>query len=522
MKYNKFYNILYSLIAIITGFSIGFFVYGLLFITAQYNYVIVPQIKTARAESLSASCSVITTSADTAVWTAISSGGTGSVTYSWSGTDGLTNSTSVVTKTYATSGIKTGTVTVISGGSSSSATCSIVITIPVLPPAPPQCSDGIDNDSDGLIDFPSDPGCFDAFDTDEKNAPTPPPPAPPTSPSPNPAPLSGGGGGGGGTPIRLGINNEKVERISTSTALVTFETNLQANSQVLYDTTSYSLSILPFVEYESSTIKTNLLLTKHSVEISGLNPNKTYYFRPIAFRSTEEKGGIELVLKFGDEVQKVKEPIAPKMCSKYILEPIKFGEDNSIIEVLKLQTFLNDYEGFDLDITGVYDMPTYKAVKTFQSRYSEDILTPWGIEESTGYVYITTMKKINDIYCDKFISFSLEDVSEKERVEIKAFNVLLESLHKEDASSIDISKIGSIDFNKDISSETKSFDLNREIASGPVFEDTDRVIESFSDFDMASVINALEKDEGIGEKIKNFFNNINITDFLSALFYFTF
>ncbi|MFA5940587.1 MAG: hypothetical protein WC809_14610 [Sinimarinibacterium sp.] len=40
--------------------------------------------------------------------------------------------------------------------------------------APPQCTDQLDNDSDGLTDFPADPGCANATDTDE----TDPPPAP--------------------------------------------------------------------------------------------------------------------------------------------------------------------------------------------------------------------------------------------------------------------------------------------------------------------------------------------------------
>jgi hypothetical protein len=43
------------------------------------------------------------------------------------------------------------------------------------PPPPPQCSDGLDNDGDGLTDHPADPGCTDASDTDETD-PTPPPP----------------------------------------------------------------------------------------------------------------------------------------------------------------------------------------------------------------------------------------------------------------------------------------------------------------------------------------------------------
>jgi len=34
----------------------------------------------------------------------------------------------------------------------------------------PDCSDGLDDDGDGLIDFPDDPGCSDALDPDERGA----------------------------------------------------------------------------------------------------------------------------------------------------------------------------------------------------------------------------------------------------------------------------------------------------------------------------------------------------------------
>ena len=46
---------------------------------------------------------------------------------------------------------------------------------PTPAPTPPPvfaCSDGIDNDTDGLTDFPSDPGCASANDNDEFNAPS--------------------------------------------------------------------------------------------------------------------------------------------------------------------------------------------------------------------------------------------------------------------------------------------------------------------------------------------------------------
>jgi hypothetical protein len=42
----------------------------------------------------------------------------------------------------------------------------------------PQCSDSLDNDSDGLVDYPSDPGCISASDNDETDADTTPPSTP--------------------------------------------------------------------------------------------------------------------------------------------------------------------------------------------------------------------------------------------------------------------------------------------------------------------------------------------------------
>ena len=162
MKYNKSHKIIQisaAIGAITTGFIIGLFVYGL---------ILVPQvIPTVNAESLVVSCSVTSVSADTATWVASVSGGSGSVTYSWSGTDGLSDSIATTTKTYTTSGTKTGTVSVSSGGSSSSAMCSIVMTVS----SSPVCSDGIDNDGDGATDYPADIGCSSSTDTDESNTP---------------------------------------------------------------------------------------------------------------------------------------------------------------------------------------------------------------------------------------------------------------------------------------------------------------------------------------------------------------
>jgi len=65
---------------------------------------------------------------NTVAWTAQVSGGNGSYTYSWSGTDGLSGSGQTVTKLYSTSGTKNGQVTVTSSdGQTQVANCGSVV-----------------------------------------------------------------------------------------------------------------------------------------------------------------------------------------------------------------------------------------------------------------------------------------------------------------------------------------------------------------------------------------------------------
>lgn len=101
----------------------------------------------------------------------------------------------------------------------------------------------------------------------------------------------------------------------------------------------------------------------------------------------------------------------PDTCQPYLLEFIRIGEDNNPDEVKKLQTFLNEYEGFDLEVDGVYKAEDLAAVHLFQLRHADDVLDPWGIGYSTGYVYITTSLKINFIVCgiDDPITLDLRD-----------------------------------------------------------------------------------------------------------------
>jgi len=46
-------------------------------------------------------------------------------------------------------------------------TAIVNITVTDVPPVVKQCGDGIDNDGDGLVDYPADPGCVNVADDDE-------------------------------------------------------------------------------------------------------------------------------------------------------------------------------------------------------------------------------------------------------------------------------------------------------------------------------------------------------------------
>jgi hypothetical protein len=101
---------------------------------------------------------------------------------------------------------------------------------------------------------------------------------------------------------------------------------------------------------------------------------------------------------------------AGTMCQAWLHDFVKPGVDNDPAAVRNVQLFLNTFEGFDVPLTGAYDAPTIDAVKKFQLRYSSEILAPWGIQEPTGYVYLTTRKKINERFCGSLRTFPLTPV----------------------------------------------------------------------------------------------------------------
>lgn len=119
----------------------------------------------------------------------------------------------------------------------------------------------------------------------------------------------------------------------------------------------------------------------------------------------------------------------------YLVDDLRIDFNNSSTEVMKLQTFLKTLGGYSfVDVTGDFDSETLRAVNQFQMRYADEILEPWGYDadEPTGYVYITTRQKINEIVCDQQFNLTAQ-----EQQEISAYRTRLASLK---ARGVDVSQ----------------------------------------------------------------------------------
>ncbi len=166
-----------------------------------------------------------------------------------------------------------------------------------------------------------------------------------------------------------------------------------------------------------------------STGVSGLSSNTTYYIRAYATNSagtsygsivstitpvvTSGGGGRSILPVTTPPPTPTPSPLVitttppdlnqnykPEVCSPYLTSFIRFGDRNNSDDVKKLQVFLNTYERENLEVDGIYDQDDVDAVKRFQTKHSE-ILSFWNITAPTGYVYITTQKTINKIYCEQ-------------------------------------------------------------------------------------------------------------------------
>ena len=92
-------------------------------------------------------------------------------------------------------------------------------------------------------------------------------------------------------------------------------------------------------------------------------------------------------------------------CGPLLHTYMRQQNSNDTNEVMKLQAFLNVNLSLSLPISGLFGATTENAVNIFQIKYKSEVLAPWvpyGLPSdttATGYVYKTTQRKINLLYC---------------------------------------------------------------------------------------------------------------------------
>ena len=86
-------------------------------------------------------------------------------------------------------------------------------------------------------------------------------------------------------------------------------------------------------------------------------------------------------------------------CGNLFKTFMKKGNVNDKVEVIRLQAFLNKHLGTKLTVDGVFGSKTEAAVKQFQLKYKDSTLTPWGLTLPTGYVFKTTQRQLNLLVC---------------------------------------------------------------------------------------------------------------------------
>lgn len=86
-------------------------------------------------------------------------------------------------------------------------------------------------------------------------------------------------------------------------------------------------------------------------------------------------------------------------CGLYMDKFIRLGKRNNVEQVMKLQEFLNKWMNAGLPVTGTYGPMSVAAVNAFQTKYADEILTPWNLNQPTGIVFLTTLRWINMLEC---------------------------------------------------------------------------------------------------------------------------
>ncbi|MDD3940808.1 MAG: peptidoglycan-binding domain-containing protein, partial [Candidatus Pacebacteria bacterium] len=85
------------------------------------------------------------------------------------------------------------------------------------------------------------------------------------------------------------------------------------------------------------------------------------------------------------------------------------SKNNDVNQVKLWQAFLNADLGLNIPITGFFGQQTFEATKAFQKKYASEILTPWDIQDATGYFYKSTQYKANNLLSCSGMTLTLDN-----------------------------------------------------------------------------------------------------------------
>ncbi|MDA9129296.1 hypothetical protein N9J72_02360 [Candidatus Gracilibacteria bacterium] len=144
------------------------------------------------------------------------------------------------------------------------------------------------------------------------------------------------------------------------------------------------------------------LIDENTEELSTDLPRVIVQNEEIQETEEKEDSSVQIIADEVTVVQVEETPVntigEDSICETPLVGPIEFGKNNDTGEVELLESFLIS-QGEDLEIDGRYSQDDFEAVKRFQLEYKAEILDPWGITEPTGFVFRTTVNKINEIAC---------------------------------------------------------------------------------------------------------------------------
>lgn len=142
-------------------------------------------------------------------------------------------------------------------------------------------------------------------------------------------------------------------------------------------------------------LKTKIALARYQASV-GIYPATGVFGAKTRLYILQQSGKVRTVKQ---EEPKIVGTTTP-LCATdiYLTSPVRFGAKNNQNDVRLLEKFLNTYEGARLSVNGIYEKNDFDAVVSFQEKYAKDVLVPYGnLKRGTGYVYVTTLKKIKEI-----------------------------------------------------------------------------------------------------------------------------